>query len=92
MRFLLFQKEYCQAVRVALKLNDPQRVSKAIAACQDPTIKKQIGYLLATSQKNLADLTADPEDPDLATATNDWLSNMYKLLAKVSFYLFACMR
>lgn len=68
-------------------MNDLQRISKVIAVCPSPVIKKQIGYLLGTYQLNLQELKIDVEEqPDLMTATNDWLPRMYKFLAKVSGY------
>ncbi|XP_055388630.1 uncharacterized protein LOC129617418 [Condylostylus longicornis] len=79
----VFQEEYCQAVRVGLKLRDTERVRKAISSCSSSVVKKQIGYLLAAYQINLQELNISlEEEPDLLTATNDWLSEMYKLLGK----------
>ncbi|CAK0782745.1 hypothetical protein CVIRNUC_005940 [Coccomyxa viridis] len=41
------QKQYPDAMKVALMMNDQELVKKTFASCGDPLVQKQLGYLLA---------------------------------------------
>lgn len=57
------QKKYHDALRVALRLNDPTTVEETFAACTDMLEKRQLGYLLGRNNValNLDDGTAAVE-------------------------------
>lgn len=83
------QNEPCECVRVALKLADDNLVLKVLTAYQgDTLVRTQIGYMLGAQRWTFPDAQGEPLSDlvgkDVAAGlTNDWLSEMYKALAKV---------
>ena len=40
------QRQYCDALRVAQKMNNIEMINEIMQACQDPIIKKQMAFML----------------------------------------------
>lgn len=75
------QKKYCEATRVALKMNDTSKFTEILTECKDPVDRKQIGFLLGRQRAAL-----DPEleiEEDLnQIISNTKLSEFFKQLGR----------
>ncbi|KAK9903923.1 hypothetical protein WJX75_000553 [Coccomyxa subellipsoidea] len=83
------QGQEADALRIALKMNDTELVKKTVSLCDDPLIKKQLGYLLARQgvALNLEDTAGASMDEDLQMElqeiiSNSRLSELYLALAR----------
>ena len=73
-------KEYSNAIRVAIKLNDYDKMRLTMANCQDTTMKRQLAFILARQR---IFLTGDCIDSDLESIiSNLKTSDFYKKLAR----------
>ncbi|XP_051912777.1 uncharacterized protein LOC127595135 [Hippocampus zosterae] len=70
--------EFMNALRMALKLDDYERMCTVFGSCTDPLIRKQLAFVLARQRVYIADL--EPELNDIIS--NARLSEYFTLLAK----------
>lgn len=77
--YQIYMKEhkFCEAMRVALKMNDTSKYTEILKTCQDPVKRKQIGFLVGRQRAAL-----DPEleiEEDLnQIVSNTKLSEFFK--------------
>jgi len=76
--YMKFQ-QYPDALRVALKVNDPERVKGVFEACADRTTSKQMAYLISR-QRFAYDFDEDEELRQIASGES--LPEHFKALAK----------
>merc|ERR1740138_1178875 len=73
-------KEYPNALRIALKLNDTKLVADVFAACEDKMVKKQMAFLISRRKFNVE---FEEDDDDLKEiASGESLSKHFTSLAK----------
>ena len=76
-KICLKQKEFTEALRIALKLNDMQLIKEVFELCTDRTVQKQLSFQIARQRVNI------PLDEDLTKITsNSMLNEFYIKLAK----------
>merc|ERR1740138_415379 len=73
-------KEYPNALRIALKLNDTKLVADAFAACEDKMVKKQMAFLISRRKFNVEFEEDDDELQEIASGES--LSTHFTSLAK----------
>ncbi len=74
------QKECSNAMRVAIKLNDYDKMRIVMSSCPDQSMKNQLAFILARQKIYL---TGDCIDPDLESIiSNLKTSDFYKKLAR----------
>ncbi len=77
-KIFLVRQIYPAAMRVALKLNNPEFVDAIMRECKDPLVLKQMGFMIARQSSNYK-----ARNEELAAIINNQkLSELYKLLAR----------
>ena len=71
------EKKYCEAIRVALKMNDPSKYTEILKECTDPVDRKQIGFLIGR-QRAALDPELEIEDDLKEIVSNSKLSEYFK--------------
>mmetsp|Transcript_49059 Transcript_49059/g.140799 ORF Transcript_49059/g.140799 Transcript_49059/m.140799 type:complete len:883 (-) Transcript_49059:135-2783(-) len=72
-------KEYPNALRMALKLNDPKLVAEVFSSCEDRLAQKQMAYMISRRKYSL-DFDDDEELKEIASG--EQLSKHFIILAK----------
>jgi 26S proteasome regulatory subunit N1 len=75
------QKKHCQAIRVAMKMNDQTKYTEILTACKDPVERKQLGFLIGR-QRAAIDPAVEIEDDLREIISNSKLSEHFKQLAR----------
>lgn len=75
------EKKYCEAIRVALKMNDPTKYTEILKECKDPVDRKQIAFLIGR-QRAALDADLEVEDDFKEIVSNSKLSEFFKQLAR----------
>ncbi|KAJ3032270.1 proteasome regulatory particle base subunit [Rhizophlyctis rosea] len=71
-------KQYPDALRLSLRLNDPEQIKDDFESCSDPNLKKQLAFMLARQQIGL-----EQEDEEISDILNNTrLSEHFLALAR----------
>jgi 26S proteasome regulatory subunit N1 len=80
------QHQYFDALRVALRMNDTEKIADLLKACTDPLMRKQMCLLLGRHRVNFDAEEADIEDDDVELLSeligNEKLSEQFLKLAQ----------
>merc|ERR1711981_392078 len=80
----IFRKfeQYPQALRLALQLNEKELVREIFTDCKDPTLQKQLAFMLGRQQHFLNDLDENEHDEVIEIMSNAHLNNNFLNLAR----------
>ena len=79
----LFRKfdQFPHALRIALQMNDPEKVKEIFLSCQDPIMQKQLAFMLGRHQHYL-ELDENDYDEIIEIMSNSHLNNHFLNLAR----------
>lgn len=75
------QKQFPQAMRLALQINDGEMVKEIFEECQDPIIQKQLAFMLGR-QQHYMELDENEHDEVIEIMSNAHLNNHFLNLAR----------
>merc|ERR1711899_687308 len=80
----IFRKfeQYPQALRLALQLNEKELIREIFTDCNDPTLQKQLAFMLGRQQHFLNDLDENEHDEVIEIMSNAHLNNHFLNLAR----------
>merc|ERR1719195_1369338 len=80
----IFRKfeQFPHAIRLALQLNDHQLIREIFTDCNDPTLQKQLAFMLGRQQHFLNDLDENEFDEVIEIMSNAHLNNNFLNLAR----------
>ena len=73
--------QFPHALRIALQMNDPEKVKEIFLSCQDPIMQKQLAFMLGRHQHYL-ELDENDYDEIIEIMSNSHLNNHFLNLAR----------